>query len=316
MDNIPKLKLYLQSGKSNAETMLRIKDGFKGERAILLPKMVVEMLETDPLTRGLYITDIGFYPMAKHHFRSRQTPSGQYILIYCMDGGGWYKLDGRSYKVNSGEFFILPPDRGHSYGADTGSPWTIYWIHFNGPMAGEYARDLHTPHTITTADNSRIHDRLNLFEEIFYTLKQGYSLENIRYATALFHHFLGSLRFLRQYRAAKTATTPDEPTACRRAMRYMEENLHRTLTLREIAEFVGYRPSHFSALFKAESGHSPLSFFNLMKVQTACRLLDSTDMHINQIAAKLGVADPYYFSRLFTKIMGLPPTSYRATPRD
>lgn len=44
-------------------------------------------------------------------------------------------------------------------------------------------------------------------------------------------------------------------------------------------------------------------------------MLDSTDMNINQIAAKLGFEDSYYFSRLFTKIMGMPPTAYRTADR-
>ena len=44
-------------------------------------------------------------------------------------------------------------------------------------------------------------------------------------------------------------------------------------------------------------------------------MLDSTDMNINQIAAKLGFDDTYYFSRLFNKIMGMPPTAYRNADR-
>lgn len=39
--------------------------------------------------------------------------------------------------------------------------------------------------------------------------------------------------------------------------------------------------------------------------------LDETDMKINQISSKLGLSDPYYFSRMFTKVMGLSPKEYR-----
>ena len=35
-------------------------------------------------------------------------------------------------------------------------------------------------------------------------------------------------------------------------------------------------------------------------------------MKLNQICYKLGIDDPYYFSRLFTKIMGMSPRNYRA----
>ena len=47
--------------------MPRIKDGFKGERAIVLPAFLIEELKQDPLGSELYITDIGYYPHAYFH---------------------------------------------------------------------------------------------------------------------------------------------------------------------------------------------------------------------------------------------------------
>lgn len=63
--------------------------------------------------------------------------------------------------------------------------------------------------------------------------------------------------------------------------------------------------------FKASTGHSPLAYFNLLKIQEACRLLDHTSMKLNQVCYKLRIDDPYYFSRLFKKIMGMSPRAYR-----
>ena len=54
--------------------MVKLKNGFTGERALVLPRMIVDKLEEDPLTSMLHITDIGYYPKAKHHFRERKEP--------------------------------------------------------------------------------------------------------------------------------------------------------------------------------------------------------------------------------------------------
>ena len=71
--------------------MPRIKDGFKGERAIVLPAFLIEELKQDPLGSELYITDIGYYPHAYFHYRKRDTEEvTEFILIYCMEGEGWF----------------------------------------------------------------------------------------------------------------------------------------------------------------------------------------------------------------------------------
>lgn len=67
--------------------MVKLKDGFTGERALVLPRIIVDKMEEDPLTSMLHITDIGYYPKAKHHFRERKEPINQYVFIYCIDRG-------------------------------------------------------------------------------------------------------------------------------------------------------------------------------------------------------------------------------------
>lgn len=61
---------------------MRIKSGFDGERSLVLPKIIVEAMEKDPIARLLHITDIGYYPKASHHYRHRDPPIDQNIFIY------------------------------------------------------------------------------------------------------------------------------------------------------------------------------------------------------------------------------------------
>ena len=87
--------------------MVKLKNGFTGERALVLPRMIVDKLEEDPLTSMLHITDIGYYPKAKHHFRERKEPINQYVFIYCIDGAGWYRIGEQEYTVSANQYFIL-----------------------------------------------------------------------------------------------------------------------------------------------------------------------------------------------------------------
>ncbi len=280
----------------------------------MLPQLVIGMMEENPLLAALHITDIGYYPKAEGHFRERKNPINQYVLIYCIDGMGWYRIGEQEYRVVANQYFILPAGVPHAYSADNVFPWTIYWIHFKGTMAPYYVRGTLHPMDVKPEPHSRISYRIDLFEEIFHTLKSGFSCENLHYVSSLFHYYLGTLRYIQQYRNANGLRI-DDGNVVEIAIHYMKENMEKRITLQDMANAVGYSSSHFSMLFKKKVGHTPLAYFNLLKVQQACLLLDTTDMKINQICHKIGIEDTFYFSRLFGKVMGLSPRDYRKSKK-
>jgi AraC-like DNA-binding protein len=290
--------------------MIQRKDGFSGERALVLPQSVVQEMEKDVYSSVLHITDIGYYPKASHHYRVREEPINQYVFIYCIEGGGWFKTRQQEYAVTANQYFILPAGMPHSYGSNEENPWTIYWIHFKGKLASFFANRQDKPIDIRPGIHSRISDRMELFEEIYRTLEMGYSRENLSYACSVFYHYLGTLYYIQQYRDAKkdAADKHDVVTA---SIHYMKENIGKKLTLVEIAAHAGYSVSYFSALFNKRTGYAPLTYLNQLKIQQACKFLDLTDMKINQIGYKIGIDDTYYFSRLFSKIMGVSPREYK-----
>lgn len=290
-----------------------MKNGFQGERQLVLPEMVVRMMEANPLLSALHITDIGYYPSATYHEIHRTEGVGQYVFIYCVQGCGWYELEGHRYDIQPNQYFIIPVGKPHNYGAAKENPWTIYWIHFKGSLASCYADHAGTPQEIRPELHSRIANRQNLFEEIFFTLRRGFTLENLCFASSLFHYYLGSLRYLRQYRDAALSAEGDTGEQVVNALiHYMEENKEKRLTLEMLARYSGYSASHMSMLFRRQTGMAPLNYFNKLKMEEACYLLDHTDMKVNQICHKLGFDDAYYFSRLFTKQVGVSPRTYRS----
>lgn len=291
--------------------MARIKNGFPGERAIILPVAVLQEFRKDKLGSLLYITDIGFYPKAGYHFRMREsTESDQYILLYCVDGEGWVKVEGKIHKLSMGEVVILPKGKAHSYGSDKNNPWTIYWIHFVGSMAAYFAEGLEKPFLISAGQDSRIEDRLALFEDIYTTLKNGYSKINLDYSVTVMFHFLGSMKFMSAFRISLSGRQSQRDVV-EDAIHFMRENIQRQIKLEEIAQYTNYSVSHFSILFREKTGYSPLNYFNQLRIQAACHHLDFTDLKINQIAMMTGFDDQFYFSRLFSKTMGCSPVSYR-----
>ncbi len=289
----------------------KIKDGFKGERALVLPQAIVRQMENNPLTSQILISDIGYYPHAEYHFRERMEPISQFVLIYCIEGRGWFQTNGPVHYLEKDKMVILPAGIPHRYAADENDPWTIYWVHFKGTLAEYFSKGLDMPVSITPGIHSRINDRNELFEEIYHTLTMGFSIENLCYASSAFMHYLGSIKYISSYRYGVSGEPTNEVDIVPAAIHFMEENIEKKLSLAEITAHVGYSQSHFSMLFRKQTGYSPSAFFNHLKIQRACHLLNFTDMKINQICYKVGIDDCYYFSRLFSKIIGTSPIEYR-----
>lgn len=292
--------------------MIKKKDGFHGERSVVVPPYVRERLESDPFLSTLYITDIGYYPHAEHHYVRRSAGISQYVLLYCVNGRGMYSVgNSREHTViGANQYVVLPVGESHEYCSCEDSPWTIYWIHFAGTLASYYAKDAGKPQTVMPNLESRISDRISLFEEILTVMRLEYSDDTLHYASSLLHHFLASLRCIRTYRGAAPQT--DTSDIIEAARHYIEENIERRLSLSQIAAYVGLSVSNFSMKFHKAMGCSPIAYMNRMRISRACRLLRATGMQINQISYKLGINDALYFSRMFRKQMGMSPQEYRA----
>lgn len=290
--------------------MLKLKDGFKGQRTIILPSFIVENTKKDPLGRLLYITDIGFYPMAAHHYRQRTAiQATEYILIYCIKGEGWFSIGNQRYTVSGNQFFILPRHVAHAYGCNEDNPWSIYWIHFSGEIAQSLCKGLDKPTDTHAINGGYSTQQLNLFEEIYQSLDSGFSHNNIMYATSILFHFLGQLKYPLQF--APNSKENQRQDVIDLAISYMQENLAQRLLLNQIASAVKLSVSYFSRLFYKKTGIPPLQYLNMIRIRKACQYLDETNMKIYQIAPLVGIEDNLYFSRLFSKIMGITPTEYR-----
>ncbi len=285
-------------------------NGFQGERTVIIPELIIDEIQHNPISKQLYITDIGIYPKAKDHLRERVNGSKQHILMYCTDGEGWILIGNNRINVKANQYFIIPANIPHTYGSSKDNPWTIYWIHFSGLTADYFIDTISEAQNITPSEISRIDERLDLFEEMIQNLEMGYSMENIDYANICLWHFLASFRYLSQFRQVRK---PQERDLTEKSIFYMRKHLKEKLTLEDLAQQANLSVAHYSMLFKQKTGHSPLNYLIQLKIQNACRLLDHTHLNIKEIAQQVGYDDPYYFSRIFKKIMNISPKEYRKT---
>jgi AraC-like DNA-binding protein len=95
------------------------------------------------------------------------------------------------------------------------------------------------------------------------------------------------------------------------ALDFCERNFSKGITRNEVAQAVGYSPSHLGHLVSRHLGRSLSQHLNNLRISHAKRLLEESDLSIRQIASFVGYADPAHFTRAFTRALGVSPTAYR-----
>ena len=94
------------------------------------------------------------------------------------------------------------------------------------------------------------------------------------------------------------------------ARRYIDENLYRPLTLSEVADFVGFSPWYFSAIFRTEVGCPFRDYLSRVRVEAGKRALVETGLSIQEIAYRVGYSEPSHFTQAFKRIVGVTPRQY------
>ena len=286
------------------------RDGFEGQRAVVLPKSIInKFCLHNPLINKAFITDIGYYPKAKFHFRERPHGAEQNILIYCVEGKGQITLDNKKYIILPGDFFVILNGKAHYYETDILNPWTIYWCHFKGEQADEIINQILIKYNSLKSSIPFTDVRINLFNELYSNLEKGYSFENISYVNLIFLQFLSSFLFPEKFNLNLETNAIDVVDI---SIQFMQENMFKPLTLKILAQNVNSSSSHYSAVFKKKTGFPPIEYLNHLKIQKACQYLQFTELRIKEIAFRIGIEDQYYFSRLFVKTMGFSPSEYRS----
>lgn len=274
---------------------------------IILPEKSVKYLSSCTICNKLYFTDIGYFPNARNHFRKRHAGSMQNILIYCQKGSGWISIAGKKKKLESGQYCIIPKKTPHSYAANSLDPWSIYWIHFNGDHT-ESLFPLFSSGGLWGFLSDLQSDKIvSVFNEIFYHLDKDYSKENLEYTSIIFRYLISIF----SYKPDMKQLHEQEKDPVNKAIAYMKENISRRIELKELASHSHLSVSQLSLLFRKRIACSPIEHLNNLRIQKACQMLDMTDHKVKDIAEALGYSDPLYFSRSFSRSLGISPRQYR-----
>ena len=82
------------------------------------------------------------------------------------------------------------------------------------------------------------------------------------------------------------------------------------------AESMGMSTFYFSRQVKVLTGHTFLEYLTAYRIDKAKDLLQSTDMSVSDIGHSAGYSESNYFLRVFKRVTGMTPSTYRNQVKD
>ncbi len=94
---------------------------------------------------------------------------------------------------------------------------------------------------------------------------------------------------------------------------YMENNLNKSITLKELAETAGYSPWHMCRIFKEITGKTPFDYLRALRLTRAALQLRDNNTKVLDVALDFVFDSHEGFTRAFSKEFGVSPYKYSKT---
>lgn len=106
-------------------------------------------------------------------------------------------------------------------------------------------------------------------------------------------------------------SNPKNSFIVKNALKYMEENYNKRITLSDVAENSYISQWHLSKILNKYTGQSYSELLNNIRIRKAQELLKDSSLRIGDVAEQVGFLDMPHFSRVFKKIAGMSAQEYR-----
>ena len=258
----------------------------------------------------------GLFPEHTHNYTE---------LIVTFKGTGWQRSGGSRFPLKRGTVVTVPPPLAHQM--EEMVDLTMYVLKFDLNRLISFQYDLKNDPGFRS-----------LFIQCPPALYKGNSVPPLQLDEAQLHHVVGLMKvmdqefqeqrpgyqvIIRTHLLALTAYLsrcflPQRTSLSLRMEKiiptvvYMEENLHRTIRIQELAGLVYLSPRQYDRVFKEVYGVSPSHYLAQLRLNRACQLMADASFPLGEIWERCGFTDNPFFYRQFKKEFGITPKQYRA----
>lgn len=279
-------------------------------------RMIVYMPARDELViadlAGIGLPEIptlGRYRFARaRRGLERHVHRGAFEICFLVDGRQVYRAGGRDWLLGPGDAFRTLPGEPHGSGERPQEIGALRWLQVAPPRRGRGFLGLDAT---SAADLAR---RLSALPRVFPGPARVVERFDAAFAAVAAADRTAAGAVIAELLLAAcrdaAAPRPAADSGMQPVLRFIEDNLHRPLTARELARRAGLTLAWFTARFRAEVGQPPARYAMRRRVDRALELLAS-GRAVTRVAQDLGFASSQHFATVVRRWSGRPPGAWR-----
>lgn len=272
------------------------------------------------------------FPVGIHHTRCDQGfvlyphMHKEFEFLVLTQGCGIMQIDGEPCKMEAGSAVFIRPESLHLGNRVDENCAQFFAVVFSPEILGSFGEDLIMNKYVLPVLQGGI-----CFPKIYSARKQ-WQREVIDMLNRIYEEHLGGgagyelkvkgllLEIWREcfLHSEKTAAreTPAAVESIKQAFSYIRAEYASPISLDDIAKHVHMSKSYFCHLFSEIVHMSPFEYILSLRIQSSCRMLQSSALPIGEIAQKCGFNSFSYFSKTFRNAMGCTPRDYMCSFRN
>lgn len=251
-----------------------------------------------------------FYPISAGHFfciKGYHLVRKNYnslLITHILDGSFTFVKDGKHITARKGDTVILDCYKTHEY--YTNDKFESIWVHISGANSYELFEEIEN-----TGGNLIKCKDIQHLKKLLFRIFEGIKSDNPPSELNLSLDIYKLFTELLNPQSAKSKGENSYDDCVQIVKEYISENLNENLTVGKLAEIVNMSSSHFSRIFKRQTGFSPYDYILISRLNRAKYLLQVTDMTVASIAYETGFNSESNFIYFFTENEGISPGKFR-----
>lgn len=256
-----------------------------------------------------YIQEAGYLESIRPHICKR-SGLDSYLFIIILSGSGTITYNQTSYHMEPSDCMLIDCHNQYSHISDANNPWSLLWLHFNGPNAAQYYD------YITSKSDNHFHssnpamfvESINRIIALHEKRSENTDIITSQIITSILTTCVTNVTDEKGYRNSVDKKLEE-------VFEYINNNYTKNITLEDLSSRFYISKYYLSREFKKEYGLTIIQYILSRRITHAKSLLRFSNLPIEEIGSSAGIDDASYFNKVFKKLEGITPSAYRKSWR-